>query len=148
MAFPDQHTYLSENVFLPIAVLVIVFSTATVIALGSIWLTHRARIKTIEVLKIYAEKGQEPPAGVLEAIAYRAGVPPQPRQPTRGDHLSHVAGSVGLAIGAAGVAWWRAPEPHANPSPLMVFAVIVAIFFTAAAAARLAAALTTRDGRG
>lgn len=133
-------------------VLGIVFGSGIIISVGVTWLQQRSRIKAIEVLKTYADRGEEPPPSVLEAVArinWPPGVvaPPPPRPPTRGDHLSHVAGSTVLALGAAGVVWWRALAGRGAPEPLLVVAIIVAVFFAGAAAARLVAALTTGDER-
>jgi hypothetical protein len=134
----------------PLLILGMVFCTGIIITVGVVWLQNRTKMRAIELLKIYAEKGQEPPASVLEAVHkvnWPPGVasPPPPRPPTRGDHLSHVAGSVVLSAGAAGIAWWR--YQTGEPGALMVLAIIAAVFFAGAAAARLVAALTTRDGR-
>ena len=130
-------------------VLGMVFLPGVIIAIGLGWQQQIAKIKAIDVLKTYAEKGEEPPAGVLEAVTQMSKppgpAPVPPRRPTRGDHLSHVAGSAVLALGAAGIAWWRAPAPHARPEALMVIALIVAVFFAAATAARLVAAHHARD---
>jgi hypothetical protein len=134
-----------------IIVLVLVFGAGIVIPVGIVWIQSRTKLKAIEILKIYAEKGQEPPASVLDAV-HRVNWPPgvpaplPPRPPTRGEHLSHVAGSVVLATGAAGVAWWR--NQLGDHGALMIVMIIIAVFFAGAAAARLVAALTTRDGRG
>ena len=124
-----------------------VFATGIIIALGSTWIQHNARVKAFELLKFYAQNGQEPPAGILESVNQigKPAAPPTPRVPTRGDHLSHVAGSVVLAIGAAGFALWR--NQVGDAGPLLGWAIVIAIFFTGAAAARLVAAVTTRDGR-
>lgn len=115
------------------------------------WLANRPKMRMIEVLKAYAEKGQEPPPGVVEAIGKiraPAFAPPQPpRRQTRADHLAHFAGSLVLAFGAAGLAWWRLA--YGDPSsPLPIIAMVVAIFFFASAAARLVGALTTNDDGG
>ena len=140
--------YLDQGAQITGVAMAIVFPFVAVIVIAPIAMQLRAKLKAFEVLKIYAERGEEPPAAILDAVNQIGRHPAPPaRKPSRGEHLTHVAGSVVLAIGAAGIAWWRAPEPHANPSSLMVFAVIVAIFFTAAAAARLVAALTTGDER-
>jgi hypothetical protein len=130
-------------------VLLIVFSTGIIIALGVTWMQQRSKNRAIDLLRVYAEKGQEPPAGVLDAVHrvnWPPGVaaPPPPRPATRGEHLSHVAGSVVLSAGAAGIAWWRAQI--GDMGAWMIVAVIAAIFFAGSAAARLVAALTTRDG--
>jgi len=139
---------MDHSVSITTVVLLIVFSAGTIITLGIVWQQQRTKNKGFEVLKTYAEKGQEPPASVLEAvhrINWPFPPPPLPRRPTRGEHLSHVAGSVVLAIGAAGVAWWR--SQLGEMGGLTIIAVIVAIFCAGAAAARLVAALTTRDER-
>ena len=141
-----MHTTDPDSMFVLIIV-GMVFATGIIIALGSVWIQYNARIKAFELLKFYAEKGQEPPAGILESANQigRPPSPPTPRVPTRGDHLSHVAGSVVLAIGSVGFAWWRAQV--GDMGPLFGWAIVAAIFFTGATAARLVAAFTTRDGR-
>jgi hypothetical protein len=135
-----DHSAQVTAVVVPFALL---FTAAIVIAV--LWMPFKARLTAIEVLKTYAEKGEEPPASVLEAVE-RMNAPIAPPRPTRGEHLSHVAGSVVLASGAAGLAWWRELE-HGGPDLVVIAAAIVAIFFAGAAAARLVAALTTRNGR-
>ena len=146
---------MASEVFLPIAVLMIVFTAGTIIPIGITWLQSRTKMRAIEVLKTYAEKGQEPPASVLDAVnrmnsPFPQGAQPAPkpmREQSRGEHLMHVAGSVGLALGAGAVIWWRAPLEHEHPGWLLITAVFVAIFFTAAAAARLVGAITADDGK-
>ena len=119
----------------------------------------RAR-KALDVLRVYAEKGQEPPASVTSAIGAvaSAGTPfnsaaPAPAgafsKPTRENHLAHVAGSVVCGLGAAGIAWWRMPD-DGEPGALVIWAVVIAIFFAGSVAARLVGVFTTpsrlRDG--
>ena len=133
-------------------VLGIVFASGIIISVGVTWLQQRSKIKAIEVLQTYAQRGEEPPSAVLDAVTrinWPPGMPaPQPpRRPTRGEHLSHVAGSTVLALGGAGVAWWRGVAGHGAAEPLLVISIIVAVFFAGAAAARLVAALTTGDER-
>jgi hypothetical protein len=145
----------SSEVFLPIAVLTIIFTAGTIIPLGITWLQQRTKILAFEVLKIYAERGQDPPASVLEAVnrinwPFPPGAPPpRPmRDQSRGEHLSHVAGSVGLAGGAGLVIWWLAHDSQHRLEWLFITAIFVAIFFTASGLARLVAALTTpADGK-
>jgi hypothetical protein len=134
-----------------IAVLLIVFTAGAIIPISITWIQSRAKMKAIEVLKAYAEKGQEPPAGILEAMGrvsspFPPGGPPPPSRPTRSDHWAHMAGSIGLALGAGAVILWRWPVEHDHPGWMLITAVFVAIFFAASAAARLAWALTTDDG--
>lgn len=133
---------------LTIAILVLVFGTGTVIAIGVTWLQSRPKMKMIEVLKAYAEKGEEPPAAIVETMAklnWPFPPPPPPRRQTPAHHLAHFAGSIVIALGASGLAWWRLNVGDPS-SPLPIVAVVVAIFFYAAAAARLVGALTRRDG--
>jgi hypothetical protein len=146
MAHADQNTLMTT------IVLLIVFSSGIIITLGIVGMQLLARLKAIEVLKTYAEKGEEPPPGLAEAV-HQIGKPPAPAAPPvpryvpRAEHLAHFAANIVLAIGAAGVAWWRGAAQHGGPPEgLMVFAIIVAIFFAGSAAARLVGVLTTRDG--
>jgi hypothetical protein len=126
-----------------------IFAFALILFVTIAWLQNLPKMKMIAILKTYAEKGEEPPAGVLEAMGNIRGpsAPPQPpRKQTRADHLAHFAGSLGLALGAGFVIAWRWPLDSQHPGKLLVVAICVAVFFTASAAARLVGALTTHDG--
>jgi len=127
--------------------LVLVFSTGTVITIGIVGLQLRAKLKAIEILKVYAERGEEPPAAVVEAVS-QIGRSPQPPPPhlRRSWHLSRFAGAVVLSAGGWGVFAWRVRVPHPDPDWLMVVGIVVGVFFAAHALARLTAALTS-DGR-
>ena len=122
------------------------------------WVEHRSRSQALDVLRVYAEKGQEPPASVTSALAAVAsigapafgGAPPpagafRPR-PTRETHLAHLAGSLVCGLGAAWIAWWRMPDVG-NPGPLVIWAVVFAIFFAGSVAARLVGVFTAPSGR-
>lgn len=120
------------------------------------WVEYRSRSQALDVLRVYAEKGQEPPASVTSAIGAVAsgGTPfinaaPAPAgacsRPTRENHLAHVAGSVVCGLGAAGIAWWRMPD-NGEPGALVIWAVIFAIFFAGSVAARLVGVFTTPSG--
>ena len=115
------------------------------------WVEYRSRTRALDVLRVYAEKGQEPPASVMGAIAAvawvdRPGTAPVPggpsSRPTRENHLAHLAGSVVCGLGAAGIAWWRWPD-EGDPGPLVIWAVVIAIFFAGGVAARLVGVFTT-----
>jgi hypothetical protein len=121
------------------------------------WVEYRSRSQALDVLRVYAEKGQEPPASVTSAIGAvaSAGTPfmnaapgsaGAVSKPTRENHLARVAGSVVFGLGAAGIAWWRMPE-NGEPGALVIWAVIFAIFFAGSVAARLVRVFTTPSGR-
>jgi hypothetical protein len=138
-------------IFIPLALSVIVPGVYRT------WVEYRSRSQALDVLKVYAEKGQEPPASVTSAIGAvaSAGSPfvnaaPVPAgvysRPTRENHLAHLAGSVVCGLGAAGIAWWRMPD-NGEPGALVIWAVIFAIFFAGSVAARLVGVFTTPSGR-
>jgi hypothetical protein len=140
------------EVFLPIVVLLIIFTAGTIIPISITLIQNRTKMKAIEMLKAYAEKGQEPPPGMLDAVnrlnwPVPPGPPPTPwGKQSRGEHLSHVAGGIPLILGGAAVIWWRAPYQQGDHvGPLMVAAVIATIFFTGSTAARLVAAIYASD---
>ena len=146
----------NPEVFLPIAILTIVFTAGTIIPVSITWLQQRTKMRAFDVLKIYAEKGQEPPASVIETVnrinwPFPSNAPPPPPKPmrdqSRSEHLTHVAGSVCLAGGSGIVLWWLASNPQPRLEWLMITAIFTAIFFTGSAAARLVAALTADDGK-
>ena len=149
MAHPDSGGVLT------IAILLIVFTAGTIIPITVTWLQQRTKMRAIEMLKVYAERGEEPPASVLDAVNRinwpfpPSASPPKPmREQSRGEHLSHLAGSWCIAAGSAAVLWWRLSDPNPRFEWLMITAIFTTIFFTAAGAARLVAALTAPgDGR-
>ena len=121
------------------------------------WVEYRSRTRALDVLRVYAEKGQEPPASVTAAIGAMAltatpfnSATPAPAgafsKPTRANHLAHVAGGVVCGLGAAGIAWWRWPD-DGEPGALVIWAVVIAIFFAGSVAARLVGVFTTPSGR-
>ena len=117
------------------------------------WVEYRSRSRALDVLRVYAERGQEPPAAVTAALTavssagtHFPDAAPAPAggfsKPTRESHMAHVAGSVVCGLGAAGIAWWRWPE-NGEPGPLVIWAVVIAIFFAGSIAARLVGVFTT-----
>jgi hypothetical protein len=110
--------------------------------------------KAAEILKIYAERGQEPPQELSDAVITLAGgwprpkaTPALPRQETRGRHLADFARDIVVAAGAAGIAWWRSPGPGEHPGTVMTLGIVVALIFTAGAVWHLVTALQMRDGQ-
>jgi len=115
-------------------------------------MSMKRREKAAEILKIYAERGEAPPQGVIDGLAMLRGGDPSvfskpPKPETRGRHFSEVASCTVIAIGAAGIAWWRAPEPGHNPGGLMILAIVAALIFAAGAVSHLVTALHIRDGQ-
>ena len=135
-------------IFIPLALSVIVPGVYRT------WVEHRSRGQALDVLRVYAEKGQEPPASVISAVSTvaSAGAPFMPppagafSRPTRANHLAHVAGSVVCGLGAAAIAWWRMPD-DGEPGAVVIWAVIFAIFFAGSVAARLVGVFTSPSGR-
>ena len=122
----------------------LIFGTAIAIPVSIAWLEHRTRTRGLETLRIYAERGEEPPASVIEAVTKVTNVygrPPQgPQKPqTRGGHLTHAAGNIILAIGLATLLWWRVSEFGEHGTGIVV-GFLAAVFFAGGFAARLVAA--------
>lgn len=100
--------------------------------LAGVLIAYRSKMKTLEILRIYAERGTEPPAMLAEHLATPPPGAPQHdgwKHPSGvGHHLGSFAFSLFMAGAAAGVAWWW---NEADKSPEWVFyaAVIAAIAF-------------------
>lgn len=126
-----------------IALLIVVFATGAVITVSILWLVFRGRMRALDVLRAYAERGEEPPASVIDAVQ---GQPrPAPAKPqTRGGHLAHAAGSAIFAVGLAGLAWWRISAFGETGGGVGV-ALLAALFFAASVAARLVGAYYAPD---
>ena len=113
---------------------------------GGLWVAWRARTraKALDVLRTYAERGDEAPASIAEAVAaVTSGLKPGPRPrvgaacpPTRASHMAYLAAVSVASLGSAGLAWWRMPQ-EGEPGGLVIFAVFAAIFFAMSSAARL-----------
>jgi len=128
----------------PIIVLTIIFGTGIVIAVSIAWLEHRTRVKALDVLKTYAQRGEEPPASIVEAVAavssgqrpsQRPGPGPTPI-PTRVEQVGVFAAMVVAALGSAGIAYWRTLH-ESEPGALAILAAFATVFFSMASAARL-----------
>ena len=134
---------------LSILCLVLVTGIALLIPISIAWFEHRTRRKGLETLRLYAERGEEPPASVMQAVTSVTNVygrPPQlpPRPQTRGNHLAHAAASTVIAAGLAGLVWWRV-SAYDEKGAGIVFGILVALFFAGSAAARLVYAYYTSD---
>jgi hypothetical protein len=125
------------------------FGAGIAIPVSIAWFEHRTRRKGLETLRVYAERGEEPPASVIQAVTEVTNVygrPPQmPRKPwTRGNHLAHAAASTVLATGLAGLVWWRV-SAYDEKGLGIVVGVLVAVFFAGSAAAQLVYAYYATD---
>ena len=127
---------------LKLIVLFIVFATGCAIPVSIAWLEHRTRTRGLDTLRLYAERGEEPPASVLEAVTNVTNVygrPPRsgpPTTQTRGNHLAHAAASTVIAAGLAGLVWWRV-SAYGEKGAWIVIGILAALFFAGSVAARL-----------
>ena len=123
--------------------LCLIVGTAIAIPVSISWLEHRTRTKGLDTLRIYAERGEEPPASVIEAVTKVTNVYGRPQEPskrqTRGGHLTHAAGNIILAIGLATLLWWRVSEYGEHGTGIVV-GCLAAVFFAGGFASRLVAA--------
>ena len=120
------------------------FIALTVFPLVMILTLHRQRMKALEILRSYAEKGEEPPAAMAELLMRQIGEPNRKWQATpRGLLLKRFMGLVWIACIAGAIAWWRV---DAGGPRLAVYAAVTStVFFGVIAFGLLLAALTTRE---
>lgn len=121
-------------------------ATGVLIAVSIAWFQHRTRIKALEVLRVYAERNEEPPASVSQVLmGLGSDAPRRPPAPwTRGRHLAHLAANTVFALGAIAILWWKAPDPS-HPGGLAIFVIFAGLFFAAAAAAQIVYAIHARE---
>jgi hypothetical protein len=129
--------------------LCIIFGTSIAIPVGIAWLEHRTRTKGLDTLRLYAERGEEPPASVIEAVTTVTNVygrpPSWPKTPqTRGNHLAHAAASTVIAIGLAALVWWRVTA-YGEKGVGIIIGILVGLFFAGSVAARLVYAYYAPD---
>jgi drug/metabolite transporter (DMT)-like permease len=124
----------------------VIFGTGIVIVVAIAWLDYRKHSKALDVLRIYAERGEEPPATVVHALTAVSGRPPtRPSAPTpRSWHLAHVAANAVFTGGLGSFAWWRYMETG-EAGTLVIVCVFATLFFAAAMAARLVGAYYARQ---
>ena len=124
----------------------IIFGTGIVIVVSIAWLEYRKHTKVLDVLRIYAERGEEPPATVVQALTAVSGKPPmRPSTPTpRSWHLAHVAANATFTAGLGSFAWWRYMETG-EAGTLVIACIFVGLFFAAGMVARLVGAYYARQ---
>lgn len=140
----------------PLVVLALIFGTGVAIAVSIAWLDHRTRTRALDVLRVYAERGEEPPQSVTQTLAGVSGWPrkaPDPmdytrdrlgRPRTRGGFLAHAAANTVFAAGFAGLSWWRI-SATGEASPGVIVAILIGLFFAASVAAQLVGAYYAPD---
>lgn len=139
-----------ENATATFFALILIFGTGISIPVSFMWFDHRTRTKALDVLRVYAERGEEPPPSVTQALTWVSGWPRfnvdasdnrdrlgRPR--TRGGFLAHAAANTVFAVGFSGFAWWRYTELGEASTGVMV-SIFVALFFAASVAAQLVGA--------
>ena len=142
----------SFKVLFPFIIVLGSFVICLVCMILAVWVqksSTQRKEKLLELLMTYAERGEAPPQTIIDGMALlrSSAVLKPPKPETRGRHFSEFASCSVFAIGAAGIAWWRAPGPNQKPEALMVLAIVVALIFAAGAVSHLVTALHIRDGQ-
>ena len=125
--------------------LIVIFGSAIVIVMSIAWLDYRKHTKVLDVLRVYAERGEEPPPAVVQAVTGVSGRSAAPAAPTpRSWHLAHVAANAVFTAGLGGFAWWRFGQTG-EAGTLVIVTIFAALFFAASTAARLVGAYYARQ---
>ena len=138
-----------EGKLFELLVVTIVVGLGVAVPISGIWIEHRTRVRALGVIRVYAERGEEPPLSVIQALmpvsrwAVNGEATPKKAQ-TRGGHLAHAAGNVVFAVGLGGFAWWRIAT-LGKADTLAIVVLFVALFFAAGLAARLVGAYYAPD---
>src|SRR5262245_40826097 len=133
-----------------IIVVCLVMGTGITIPVLIAWFEHRTRRTGLDTLRIYAERNEEPPASVIEAVTkvtnvYGHNAPKLPaRSQTRENHLAHAAASTVIAAGLAWLVWWRV-SAYDEKGAWIVIGLLAALFFAGSVAARLVYAYYAPD---
>jgi hypothetical protein len=116
------------------------FLALAVFPLSMVWVIHRHKMKALEILRLYAEKGGEPPAAVAELILKQVTPPQEKWKATpRGALLNTFGVHVWIACFWGCIAWWRI---EAGPPRWAVYVAVGAtVFFAVLAMGQLLAAL-------
>lgn len=132
--------HVSELAWYLLAVGFVLFAVVLPIWFG-IWTGHSVQVRALQLLRTYAEKGEEPPAAVLEA-AFRgspAGTKRARPRAARAEQMERFVWAAACAAAAAGVAWWRSAA--GGPAWVVYAAGIAAAVLAAGALARLVVAI-------
>jgi hypothetical protein len=105
---------------------------------------HRHRMKALEILRSYAEKGIEPPPAVAELLTKQVAEPGEKWKATaRGSRLNTFVGHFFVACLFGGLAWWRTDA--GGPDWAVYVAAGSALFFGVTGLGFLVAALFSSD---
>lgn len=138
-----------------IIIVIIVFAAGISVPITGFWLDHLRRTRALDVLRVYAERGEEPPPTVLNGLttvaspwAATSSLPRADdsdnrdrmgRPRTRGGFLAHAAANTVFAAGFLGFAWWRYSD-LGEASTGMIVSFVIGLFFAASVAAQLVGA--------
>ena len=107
-------------------------------------LEHRRRMRALDILRMYAEKGEEPPALISERLAEQILDPeksPSLAQKRRGALMQGFMGLVYSGCATAGIAWWL--HDAGGPHWAYIFMACGTAFFGISAAGMLLGAIAT-----
>ena len=105
---------------------------------------HRRNMRVLDLLKSYADKGIDPPAGVAELLSEQVSEPGRAwKSSARGARLQRFIGFLFTACVAGGVAWWLVDV--AGPAWAVYPAVSAAVFFSVGALGFLLTAVVTPE---
>ena len=138
---------------LGLIVVALAMGTGVAIVVLISWFDHRTRIRALEVLRVYAERGEEPPPSVTQALTRVSGWPKAAppvddnkdrlgRPRTRGGFLAHAAADAVFAAGFSWFAWWRYGD-LGDASTGVIVSIFVGLYFAASMTARLVGAYYT-----
>ncbi|HEX5110468.1 MAG TPA: hypothetical protein VFV95_18585 [Vicinamibacterales bacterium] len=130
-----------ESEILKFFALTLIFGTGFAIPVSIAWFEHRTRTRALDVLRVYAERGEDPPPSVTQPLTAVSGWGRKregigAHVSARANYLAHAAANTIFTIGLTGLAWWRF-SASGEAGALVISAFLGALFFAAALAAQL-----------
>ena len=123
---------------------VAVLAWVIVFAIAMMTLIHRGHMKTLELLRLYAEKGIDPPPALDELVARSSGgSDPKWARTRRGALLKSFTGMLFTACVSGGILWWRIDA--GGPQALIYIFGAATVFWGVSALGLLIAALFASD---